>query len=80
MVQAQVEPPAQGPSETTGTTGTNVAANLAKHSFIECKTALNLAQLAESSTDLNLTGDRVEGLVNTLIVCTKFHPVSWSFR
>ena len=39
-----------------------------KRPFIEQRTAFNLAQFAQSNTDLNLSTDQVENLIGTLIV------------
>lgn len=39
-----------------------------RRSFVEQKVALNLAQLAQQTPDLNISSDQVENLVDTLIV------------
>jgi hypothetical protein len=55
-------------SRNTKPAANDAAADLARRPFIEQKAALTLAQMAGSNTDLTLSGDHVEGLVNALIV------------
>lgn len=57
-------------SQTAVTAAAETAKNLAGRPIIEQQAALNLAQLFKPNADLTLTGDRVEGLLNAVIVRT----------
>lgn len=50
-------------------------ANFARRSIREQKTALNLAQFANTNQDLDLGSDQVQNLVGTLIVSLTETPI-----
>ncbi|KAI9751417.1 MAG: hypothetical protein M4579_006082 [Chaenotheca gracillima] len=61
------EPTGQGTSRGTSEPPAPQTSTLEKRSLIDQKAALNLAQFAQANSDLNLSSDAVDNLINMLI-------------